>query len=62
MDIEKEKCCKCGKWFRVIEITTLFGGNKMREEITCPYCKAENGAIMTNGKVTTEAIEPQQNI
>ena len=55
MEEYKMKCCKCGKWFKVI-VTTM---GKEKEEIICPYCREENGYEMTDGFVLTEKIEPQ---
>lgn len=59
MEEYKMKCCKCGKWFKVIVTTMGVPGGKEKEEIICPYCREENGYEMTDGFVLTEKIEPQ---
>lgn len=55
----KVKCSKCKKWFYVIDMPMGVAGGKDKEEYFCPYCYHEEGAIMTDGFVHTEKIEPQ---
>lgn len=59
MEEYKKKCCKCGKWFKIIVCPMGVPGGKEKEEVICPYCHEENGYMMTDGFVRTEKIEPQ---
>ncbi len=50
-------CCQCERNFHVKVTTMNVPGGKDKEEITCPYCHAENGYRMTSGFVYTYKIE-----
>ena len=53
MEKYEMKCCQCGKEFEVHVTTMNVPGGKDKEDITCPYCSAENGYRMTSGFVYT---------
>lgn len=50
---EKEICQQCGKKFSYVIADTGAPGGKEREYIYCPYCRAENGSVVTNGFINT---------
>ena len=52
-------CRKCGRKFKAKVVSWGYPGGKMKEEVICPYCHEENGEMMTDGRITTEKIEPQ---
>lgn len=47
-------CQKCGREFKTLVASWGYPGGKMKEEVICPYCHEENGAMMTDGYVRTE--------
>ena len=58
---EYEMTCKdCKKKFLVRVYTMNVPGCKDKEEISCPYCKSENGYRMTSGYVDTYKIENEE--
>lgn len=59
MEKYNQTCNECGKEFLVRVTTENVPGCKMKEEVICPYCHAENGYRMTSGFVYTYKIEGQ---
>ena len=55
----KETCTECKKDFTWVDHGNVYPGGKDREYITCPYCGANNGSIMTSGSVFSSKIEEQ---
>lgn len=53
----KKTCVKCGEDFTWEDYGNVYPGGKDREHINCPYCNAENGSIMTSGRVITYKIK-----
>lgn len=50
-------CSECGKEFHVKVTSENVPGGKFEEDITCPYCQAENGHRLTSGSVFTYKID-----
>lgn len=50
-------CNECGKQFEVRNEGDMFPGCKEKEEICCPYCHANNGSLMTSGRVATYPLK-----
>lgn len=57
MEEYNQTCKECGKEFLVRVTTDNAPGCKTKEEVTCPYCHADNGYRMTSGVVYTYKIE-----
>lgn len=57
MEKYEQTCTECGETFLVHVTTMNMPGCKEREELYCPYCKAENGYRMTSGFVYTFKIK-----
>ncbi len=50
-------CKKCGKKYRVRNISDQYPGGKEKEELICPWCKHVDGKLTTSGWVETEKVE-----
>lgn len=57
------KTCKtCDKDFYVDVSEMSYPGGKDMEFIYCPYCRAVNGYVMTDGFVSTTTVEEEEKL
>ena len=60
-NLHKIVCKSCEKEFLFQVFDMRVPGGKDREYICCPYCREENGSVITSGWVETYKTEVKYN-